>query len=203
MNQGADVAYINVEHSDEKLMAQAADGDADAFAALVRRYEKPLYQYLRRMLGSRTDAEDVFQETFLRVHQHAGRYRRGEPFRPWVYKIATNLCRDRLRKRRRHPQVSLDAPVGADADKPSPLERVTDGHASPDQSARKAEALVRLQEALGELPAKQRAVFLMARYDEMPYDEIAQSLQVPVGTVKSRMNKAVHFLMQAIQDIWP
>ena len=68
---------------------------------------------------------------------------------------------------------------------------------------RKAEALVRLQEALGELPEKHRAVFLMARYDEMPYDEIARSLQVPVGTVKSRMNKAVHFLMQAVQDIWP
>lgn len=184
-------------------MAQAAHGDADAFAALVRRYEKPLYQYLRRMLGSRTDAEDVFQETFLRVHQHAGRFRRGEPFRPWVYKIATNLCRDQLRKRRRHPQVSLDAPTGADADGPSPLERVTNGHAGPDQAARKSEALVRLKEVLGELPAKQRAVFLMARYDEMPYEEIARSLQVPVGTVKSRMNKAVHFLMHAIQDIWP
>ena len=106
-------------------------------------------------------------------------------------------------KRRRHPQVSLDAPTGADADRPSPLERVTNGHAGPDQAAKKAEALVRLQEALGELPEKHRAVFLMARYNEMPYEEIARSLQVPVGTVKSRMNKAVHFLMQAVQDIWP
>ncbi len=183
-------------------MTLASRGDADAFAALVRRYEKPLYGYLRRMLGDRADAEDVFQETFLRVHQHAGRYRHGAPFRPWLYKIATNLCRDRLRRRRRHPQVSLDTPAGADADRPL-LDRMEDGHAGPDQTARKAEALVRLQEALGELPEKHRAVFLMARYDEMPYDEIARSLQVPVGTVKSRMNKAVHFLMQAVQDIWP
>lgn len=203
MNHGAAVAYIAVEHSDEELMARASRGDADAFAALVRRYEKPLYGYVRRMLGNGVDAEDVFQDTFLRVHQHAGRYRHGAPFRPWLYKIATNLCRDRLRKRRRHPQVSLDRPAGFDADRPSPLDRVEDGCAGPDQTARKAEATVRLQEALGELPEKQRAVFLMARYDEMSYDEIARSLQVPVGTVKSRMNKAVHFLMQAVQDIWP
>lgn len=184
-------------------MTLASRGDADAFAILVRRYEKPLYGYLRRMLGNGADAEDVFQDTFLRVHQHAGRYRRGAPFRPWVYKIATNLCRDRLRKRRRHPQLSLDRPAGSDADRPPPLDRVEDRRSGPEQVARKAEATVRLQEALAELPEKHRAVFLMARYDDMPYDEIARSLQVPVGTVKSRMNKAVHFLMQAVQDIWP
>ncbi len=197
------MAYSPVEHTDEELMRRAACGDEDAFAVLVRRYESPLYGYLRRMLGNSADAEDAFQETFLRVYQHRSRYRHGAPFRPWLYQIATNLCRDRLRSRRRHPQMSLDAPAGQDADGPAPLDRAADGHADPAQAARRAEATARLERALDELPGKQKAVFLMARYDGMPYDEIARSLQVPVGTVKSRMNKAVHYLMQAVRDIWP
>ena len=109
------MAYSPVEHTDEELMRRAAHGDEDAFALLVRRYESPLYGYLRRMLGNGADAEDAFQETFLRVHQHRSRYRQGAPFRPWLYQIATNLCRDRLRSRRRHPQVSLDAPAPVEA----------------------------------------------------------------------------------------
>ncbi len=184
-------------------MRRVARGDGDAFALLLRRYESLLYGYLRRMLGNGADAEDVFQESFLRVYQHRARYRLGAPFRPWLYQIATNLCRDRLRSRRRHPEVSLDAPIGPDADGPAPLDQAADGRADPAQAARRAEATARLQEALNELPDKQKAVFLMARYDNVPYDEIARSLRVPVGTVKSRMNKAVHFLMQAVRDIWP
>jgi RNA polymerase sigma-70 factor, ECF subfamily len=197
------VTYSAVEYSDEELMQRAARGEEDAFALLVHRYEKPLYGYARRMLGNSAEAEDVFQETFLRVYQHRNQYRVGAPFRPWLYQIATNLCRDRLRSRRRHPLVSLDAPAVLDADCPAQLDRVTDGHADPAQAARKAEATARLETALSELPGKQKAVFLMARCDNMPYEEIARSLQVPVGTVKSRMNKAVHFLMQAVRDIWP
>jgi len=197
------VAYSPVEHSDEELMQRAALGEEDAFASLVRRYESPLYGYLRRMLGNGTDAEDAFQDAFLRVYQHRARYRPGAPFRPWLYQIATNLCRDRLRRRRRHLQVSLDAPAGTDGEGPALLDQAADGRADPAQAARKAEATARLHAALAELPEKQKSVFLMARYENMPYEDIARSLQVPVGTVKSRMNKAVHFLMQAVRDIWP
>ena len=105
-----DKTYKEEELRDERLAVQARRGDTAAFALLVKRYEQPLFRYLRRMLGNTPDAEDMFQETFLRVHQHLGRYRDNAPFRPWLYRIATNLCRDRLRYRRRHPMLALDAP---------------------------------------------------------------------------------------------
>ncbi len=80
---------------DEELMAAVQDGDEHAFTTLVTRYERPLYGYLRRLVRSSTEAEDLFQEAFLRVYAHRRRYKRGHPFRPWLYRIATNLARDR------------------------------------------------------------------------------------------------------------
>ncbi len=192
-----------MDPADEVLAARARCGEAQAFAALVRRYETPLFRYLRRMLGNAADAEDVFQETFLRVHQHLGRYRNDAPFRPWLYCIATNLCRDRLRYRRRHPVLALDAPIGTESGAPSWGERLPSQAPAPDCAVREEESARRLQAALAKLHVKQRSVFLMARYEGMPYEEIAKTLRIPVGTVKSRMNKAVHFLMAELKDAGP
>lgn len=193
-------AYSVTEASDERLAVYARRGDAAAFAALVQRYEAPLFRYVRRMLGNAADAEDVFQETFLRVHQHLDRYRADAPFRPWLYSIATNLCRDRLRSRRRHPMVALESPLSGNPDGPRWSERLASGAPSPDSAACADETAERLQAALSKLPVKQRAVFLMARYEGLLYEEIAKSLRIPVGTVKSRMNKAVKFLMTELRD---
>ncbi len=184
--------------SDESLAGRAQGGDAEAFARLVRRYESPLFGYMRRMLGNAHDAEDAFQETFLRVHANLHKYRADRPFRPWVYRIATNLCRDRLRYRKRRPSVSLDAPCDTGA---ALGERLAAGGEGADGPARTAETRERLEAALGRLSAKHRAVFLMARYEGLPYEEIAAVLRVPVGTVKSRMNKAVKVLLQDLEDL--
>jgi len=188
------------EWSDEALIAQSRRGDAQAFSQLMRRYERPLFNYLRRMLDNGAEAEDMFKETFLRVHTHLDRFREGAPFRPWLYQIATNLCRDRLRYWRRRPQVSLDAPSNAASDARALADHLPAREADPEAAASAAETAVRLEAAVARLSAKHRAVFLMARYEGLPYDEIAKALRVPVGTVKSRMNTAVKELLAALKE---
>ena len=183
-------AEDNESLSDESLAALAQDGDATAFACLLQRYERRLLNYAARLLGDVADAEDAAQETFLRVHLHLGRYNVSRPFRPWVYRIMTNLCKDKLRHRKRRPTERLS---NADA---IAVEDTT----SPRAAAEAEETAQRLRAAIDKLPVKQRTVFLMARYDNLPYEEIAKTLYIPVGTVKSRMNKAVTFLLQQMKD---
>lgn len=182
-------------------MAAVCDNTPGAFDRLVRRYEAPLFNYACRLLDDRVEAQDVFQETFLRVFRHRARYRRGAPFRPWAYRIATNLCRDRLRARRRRRFISMDAPA---QDGTLPLaDTLADADPKPDALAAANEVELRLRAAIRKLPVKQQTVFLMARYQDMPYGEIARALFIPVGTVKSRMNKAVKFLMDEMKDFLP
>lgn len=189
-----------VNPSDEALMARAQAGEMPALEVLVRRYEKRLFNYIRKMIGNTADAEDIFQETFLRVYKHLNRFRTSALFRPWLYRIATNLCTDQLRYRGRHPKVSLDVPVGDDANGPSTIERVEGKAPGPRDVAEGHEMEDRLQNALNKLSTKHRTVFIMARYEGMPYDEIADAFNIPVGTVKSRMNKAVKMLLSEIKE---
>jgi RNA polymerase sigma-70 factor (ECF subfamily) len=201
------MTYSSREHeatgSDEALMAAVCDDVPGAFDRLVRRYEAPLFGYACRLLEDRVEAQDVFQETFLRVFTHRGRYRRGAPLRPWVYRIATNLCRDRLRARRRRRFFSLDAPASKAVDSLTMGEVLADSGPQPDARAGAKEIELRLRAAIRKLPVKQQTVFLMARYQDMPYGEIARALFIPVGKVKSRMNKAVTFLMDEMEDFLP
>lgn len=176
-------------------MARVKAGDDSALAQLVHRYEAPLFNYARQMLGNTADAEDVFQETFLRVHLYRGRFWGNAPFRPWVYRIATNLCRDRIRYRRRRPEVQ----PGGDEERPDALAMVPSANPGPDESATAGERAKRMRQALAALNVKHRAVFLMAHQDGLSYAEIARALRIPVGTVKSRMNKAVSQLMAALE----
>lgn len=184
-------------------MAAVCDDSTEAFEQLVRRYESPLFNYACRMLGDRIEAEDVFQETFLRVFQHRARYRPGAPVRPWIYRIATNLCRDRLRTRKRRRLTSLESSTAEASDSWPVANTIANGNPAPDALARANELEQRLKAAIEKLPIKQRTVFLMARYQEMPYNEIARALFIPVGTVKSRMNKAVTYLLGELRDILP
>lgn len=190
----------SLEPTDEALVARARRGDSAAFERLVARYEGRLFNYIRRIVGNAPDAEDLFQETFLRVFRHMGRFRVSASFRPWVYRIATNLCRDLLRRRKRRRTVALDA-AAPSGDGSTLLDRMVSSAPGPRELAGEHELAEQLQEALSKLSIKHRSVFVMARYDGMPYEEIAQALRIPVGTVKSRMNKAVDTLMRAIEEV--
>jgi RNA polymerase sigma-70 factor (ECF subfamily) len=188
------------EPSDETLMSDARDGDMAAFEQIVRRYEAPLFNFLRHMTGNAAEAEDVFQETMLRLYRSRDRYDPACPVRPWLYRIATNCCCDRLRYLRRRLAVSLDSRGGPERDGSPLADRIPDGNAAPDAQVREAEVRERLEQAVAKLPMKHRTVFLMARYEEMPYEAIGQILGIPVGTVKSRMNKAVQLLMTELKE---
>src|SRR6478672_3343665 len=124
--------------SDEELFAKARRGDEPAFAALVRRYERELYGYLRRYLGDANLADDVFQNTFLQLYLKRDQYEAGRPVRPWLYTIATHQAIDALRRAGRHPTVSLEQQTGDESDGephrllelleaggPAPLDRAT------------------------------------------------------------------------------
>lgn len=182
--------------SDEDLMQEVKRGDQDAFAELMGRYELRLFNYLRRTTGNAADAEDVYQEAFLRVYRHAKRFREDANFRPWLYRIATNLCMDLIRKRKRRNETSLEA----DGIRPDSSLSVRDLAPSPAQSSEREERRAALASAVDLLPAKQRVVFLLARYEGLGYSEIAQSVGVPIGTVKSRMNAAVKRLKDQLSE---
>ncbi|MCP4643506.1 MAG: RNA polymerase sigma factor [bacterium] len=188
----------DVTPSDEDLVALAREGRQDAFGQLVKRYEGRLFNYIRRMVSSAADAEDLFQDTFLKVYSNLDRFRTGAPFRPWVYRIATNTCRDHLRRSRYRRTVPLNG--GSDAGTVPLADRIPATGPGPSEEAREAEAAARLSAAVEKLPVKHRAVFIMARYDGLGYDEIACALRIPVGTVKSRMNKAVGVLLKEMEE---
>jgi len=185
--------------SDEALMARVKAGDQDALAVLVRRYEQPLFNYACKMLGNRSDAEDVFQETFVRVHYNRLGFWSNAPFRPWLYRIATNLCKDRLRYRKRRPEVPVSS-LRQDDGWPDPVAQWASNTTRPDEAAMARERAERMEIALAALSVKHRAVFLMAHQEGLSYAEIAKALWIPVGTVKSRMNKAVAQLMAALEE---
>jgi RNA polymerase sigma-70 factor, ECF subfamily len=182
--------------SDESLMGSVCDGSAQAFEVLVRRYEKRLFNYLCRMTGNAADADDLFQETFLRVHKHRRRYDRTARFKPWLYQIATNACKDHFKymNRRRHQSLDARSEEGI-----AVAERIADPAPGPREAAMFSDTQQLLDAAIAQLPEHYKSVFLMAKYEGLKYDEIADALDIPVGTVKSRMNKAVNDVMAQLK----
>jgi RNA polymerase sigma-70 factor (ECF subfamily) len=180
------------EMSDEVLAERVrATGDTAAFAILVARYRGRIVALARRMLGSATveDAEDVAQDAFVAAYDKRATFRKGEAFRPWLYRIAVNRCLDRLRSRsRKPPPVSIDSgPEAADTSH-DPLGNVL-----------AIERDTRLQAAVDALPPKYRAVFLLRHVDDLSYEEIAVAADLPVGTVKTHLFRARAQLRQALE----
>ncbi len=182
--------------SDEALVLRLRAGDGAALRALMERYRGPLFGYLARMLGSAEDADDLFQEAFLRVLRHADRFDGGRRFRPWLYAIATNLVRNTWRARGHRDAASLDRPVEEDG---ASLAALLAGPAAPPaEGAARAEAAAAVREAVGGLPEKGRDALVLFYFQGLSYDEVAQALDVPLGTVKSRIHNAVARLAQAL-----
>ncbi|NLW16382.1 MAG: sigma-70 family RNA polymerase sigma factor [Firmicutes bacterium] len=170
---------------DQKLMQKAKKGDHSAFAELVDKYRDKIYAYLYRMVGNREDALDLAQETFLRIYSNLRHFKLGRPFKPWLYRIATNLAIDFLRRRR--PTVALDAPIADDES--LRLELVEQGPGPAEQHER-AELAAYLAQKVAELPPNYRSVILLRHGHDLSYQEIADILQVPVSTVKTRLFRA-------------
>lgn len=188
--------------SDEELLRRFNEGDADAFAELVRRYERPLYNFILRSVRRRERADELLQDVFLKVVQRSGDFKGNSKLSTWLYTIARNLCIDHSRKMvfRRHQ--SLDAPrAGADGDDgPTLLDRTAAEGAEPDRAAVMEDLRKRIAEAVEELPEEQRDVFLMRHVQGMRFKDIADVIGVPENTVKSRMRYALERLQRALSD---
>jgi RNA polymerase sigma-70 factor (ECF subfamily) len=188
---------------DEALMARFQSGDRAAFALLVRRHQRPLYNFALRHLASSSAAEEVVQEAFMRVFQSASDFRQTSRFTAWLYTIARNLCIDALRKKAQRQHRSLDEPASpndGDPQGPSLAERTADRAANVERSALSLEMRARLLSAVSELPDDQREVFLLREISDLPFKEIALIVDAPENTVKSRMRYALERLQAALSE---
>lgn len=189
--------------SDEQLLLQYRQGGSrELFATLVQRYERDLFNYLRRYLGDAGMAEDAFQATFLQVHLKCDQFEKGRRFRPWLYTIATNQAIDAQRRNKRHRMVSLDRfGQGSDGNDVGKLvDLLVSGAGDPLEHVSQFERDEWVREALGELSEQMRSVVHLVYYEGMKYREAAEVLSIPVGTVKSRLHAAIAKLSEFWTD---
>ena len=188
------------ERSDEELLKLFRAGNASAFDALVHRYEGELFGYLNRYLRNRELAEDTFQTTFMTVYQKAETFEEGKRFKPWLYAIATNQAIDASRKRKRRQTISLENEWdnGESSAKAGSLRDVLESNnEKPDSSAMMDEKKVQVRKAIDTLPENLRQVLLLAYFHEFKYQEISEVLEIPLGTVKSRLHAALEKFQQS------
>ena len=166
--------------SDAACVRKIQRGDTDAFEILLRRHEKAIFNLVYRMLGDYDDAAETAQETFLSAYRAIGQFRGEANFSTWLYRIALNHANTRRKSRnaREHRLVPIDTT------------EVNDPQLGPAETLEKKEIRERVQQALNELEPEDAAVILLRDMQDSPYEEVARVLDVPVGTVKSRLHRA-------------
>lgn len=186
--------------TDEVLLARLRSGEMDLFGILVRRYERELYGYLHRYLADPELAADVFQNTFVQVFVKIAQYEPGRPARPWLYAIATNQAIDALRRRNRRVDSRADPLLAGDDgdDSARPLfEVLRDKDPGPVENAEAGEVKQLVRESVDRLPPLLRQVVILAYFQGLRYQEIADALEIPLGTVKSRLHAALAKLAES------
>ena len=180
-----------MRRSDEELMTRYREGNQDAFEALYRKYEKPLLDFIYRMVMNAADAENLCQETFFRVVRAKKKYRATARFKTWLFQIALNLCRDRLRRMKHRSHLSLDAPVPSQDGEALELQELIPNPApDPAKYAETDELEAIVQKAIGSLPEDQRLVVILKEYQELRFSDIAEIMNCPIGTAKSLNHRA-------------
>ena len=196
---GKSESVILRTQSDEALMARVARGRQDAFGVLLARYEDAVVTFCYAFLGSRESAEDLAQETFLRVYRSAGRYRPLAKFTTWLYRIAANLSINELNKRKLRRAVSLDEPAGPDADGTRIVERIASDQVQPLTEAERHEAHALVEKAIARLPEDQRTTLVLVEYHHLSYRDIAEILGVTVSAIKMRVKRARETLREMLK----
>jgi RNA polymerase sigma-70 factor (ECF subfamily) len=177
--------------SDEELMTRVREGDGEAFDELLRRHQRGVIHFFHGLAWDHHRAEDLAQETFVRVFRSREAYEPKARFQAWLYRIARNLWVDTMRRAALRPrETSLDRPAGGEAS--PPLAGALAARAvGPDHEAEFRETCELLQRGIAALPEEQRVVFHLGETLGLPYAEVSQMLDIPVGTVKSRMHAAM------------
>ena len=183
------------ELSDVEILAEVAAGDIDAYGKIVGRYRGRLYNFVFRFVSDRETAEDIVQETFLRAFRKRKEYRAIANFSTWLFTIAGNLAKSELRRRKRWRLFSLHR----DSDSDTGIE-LPDESFRPDKVAESSMTDVQIQDAIRSLPENYRQVILLRDVEGMSYQEISEIVDCPVGTVKSRVNRARIKLQQKLRQ---
>jgi RNA polymerase sigma-70 factor (ECF subfamily) len=177
-------------------------GEVRAFEILLARHRRGVFSFIARLVGIDAVAEELLQETFLRVIRGAEGYQKQAKFTTWLYTIARNLCVDQSRRQKHRKAASLDAPASrGEEDGPTLGEQVAGHEPGTDRQAKGKELVGRIEAAMGELPDDQREVFIMREMLEMPFAEIAKVVGAPENTVKSRMRYALERLRGALHEL--
>jgi len=197
VKQARVVGWSDVDGHEGALIQRCAAGDERAYAELVTEHQRMVLQLAMNLLGDRDEALDLSQEVFLRIFRTIHRFRGQSSLRTWIYRIAVNLARNRhrfWRRRHRDDQVSLDQHIAAHGDLRSA------GAATPERVLVQKELAERMQQALDRLPFDQRSAIVLREIDGLTYEEIAFSLGVAVGTVKSRLTRARQTLRLELRE---
>jgi len=205
MQPSATLTVPYAEWSDEDLMlAYRSEGDRQAFETLVHRYERELFNYLRRYLGDAEMADDAFQATFLQVHLKCEYFEPGRKVRPWLYTVATNQAIDAQRRNRRHKMASLDRSCRAgdqDDEGGSLMELLGGDEPDPGTRIETDETDQEVRDAVSQLPESLKEVLTLVYYQGLKYREAAEVLHIPVGTVKSRLHAAIRKLEPSLTHL--
>jgi len=180
--------------TDEQLLADVVRNRPDSFELLVRRHNAELFRFVLRFTNNTVAAEDVVQEAFLQAYLSAASFDASRRFKPWLFTIAANKARDWLRSRMRRSEVPLDAEIGSAGGAQTFLDLMSSDEESPEIELDHDDQRRAVRRVIAEMPPLLREVLVLAYYHRFPYREIAEILDIPVGTVKSRLHAAVgHF----------
>lgn len=182
--------------SDEDLIECFQQGDGNAYELIVKRYKNQLLNFVFRFLGNQEEAEDVVQETFLRVFRNRFAYTRVAKFSTWIYTIAGNLARTELRRRKRRRLFSISDMGLEDRDY-----EIADDVLNPESQANSTLQEEIIQREIGKLSPKFREVIILRDVQELSYEEISKIIRVPIGTVKSRVNRARLRLQNRLKNL--
>jgi RNA polymerase sigma-70 factor (ECF subfamily) len=202
-SSGTDRAQTGSQPTDEELIARFQNGDSYAFDLLVRRYKDPLLNFIYRFLGDLVEAEDIVQETFYRVYKNKHYYKEVAKFSTWIYTIAGNLAKTELRRRKRRKVFSIHKETSAEKEFELP-----DLKSDPEKEVNTVVTEKIIQKAITSLPEKFRQVIVLRDIQGFSYEEISSIIKVPLGTVKSRVNRArlklqedLSFLLEDLESV--
>jgi RNA polymerase sigma-70 factor (ECF subfamily) len=186
---------------DEDLLVQYLDGNERSFSELVRRHSKELFQFIYRFTNQAAAAEDIVQDAFLQVHLSAGGFDPSRKFRPWLYTIAANKARDFLRSRSRRPEMPLDAQISGDGELKQTFSSLLADAGPTAEVGLEVEDRVRVVgEIIEKMPENFKEILNLAYFHRFSYKDMADILNIPLGTVKSRLHSAVAAFAEAYQS---
>jgi len=184
---------------DFKLVELAQEGDQNAFAELMKRYNRSLYHVILKMVRNVDDAEDLTIEAFAKAFKNLDKFKQDYTFSTWLFKIATNNCIDFIRKKKNNETFSLNNLYNNTENQEFDLD-IADENSNPQEDAIRSQKAELMQKLVARLPAKYRKLVTMRYFEERAYQEIAEELEIPIGTVKAQLHRARELLYDMVKN---